>query len=251
MPIPNTPKPAFPNVPIAPGVPSVPRAPGFVQAASSFVLLASDAANVLGLFSGPQWGLFNIDGSPAFTAFADIFSVGGIAGSLLASGIRLLGGGGQSILRQGFRNDNRVSTAPQEQGAFVSYNKVATPFQGRVTYVISGLAAARGAFLADVLIKQNSTNLFSLVMPEYTYPNCTIVHHDYDRSAREGVSMLSVEIWVEEVRITGTQQFSNTQAPSGASQVDGGTVQPQPPTPSQTPPPASPGSDFVFPPGAP
>jgi len=242
VPIPNTPKPAYPNVPMAPGVPTVPRQPGIVQAQAATVLLASDAASILTLFSGPQWGLFNTDGTPAFSAFGDLGlgTFGAIAGSLIASGISALGGGGLSILRQGFRNDNRVSTAPQEQGAFVSYNKVATPFQGRITYVISGLAAARGAFLADVRTKQGSTNLFLLSMPEYSYPNVTIVHHDYDRSAREGLTALAVEIWVEEIRITGTQAFSNTQTPAGASQVNGGMVQPQPVTPGQTPP-ATPG----------
>jgi hypothetical protein len=236
MPIPNTPKPTYPNVPMAPGIPLVPRQPGSSSGLASIVLLASDAAAVVSLFAGPQWGLFTQDGTPAFSA---IPGVGGIAGGIVASAIRLVGGGGQSIGSEEFRLDHKIATAPQEQGAFLSYNKVSTPFAGRVTYVLSGVATLRGAFLASVKAMQASLTLLSLVMPEYTYPSCTVVHHDLKRSARDGVSMFSVDIWVEEVRITGTAAFSNTQTPAGAAQTNGGTVQPQIPTPPQSPLPAA------------
>jgi len=76
--------------------------------------------------------------------------------------------------------------------------------------------------------------ILSLVMPEYAYPSCTVVHHDFRRTARNGVSMFAVDIWVEEVRITGTSAYSNTAAPSGASPINIGTVQPQEPTSAQT-----------------
>jgi len=41
------------------------------------------------------------------------------------------------------------------------------------------------------------------------------------------VTLLVVDVWVEQVRVTGTSQFSNTAQPAGADQVNGGTVQPQ------------------------
>lgn len=233
MPLPNTPKPAFPNVPYAPGVPSVSRLSGIAAAQSSIVLLASDAVGVLRLFIGPRWGLFTAGGTPAFSA---IPGIGGIAGGLLSSAIQLIGGGGLSVGSEEFRNDSRISTAPQEQGAFLSYNKVASPFNGRVSYIISGIAAQRGAFLASCKSMLDSLTLLSLVMPEYVWPSCNMTHYDLRRAAHEGASMFVVDIWVEEVRITGTAAFSNTQAPAGAGQVNGGTVQPQAPTPSQIPP---------------
>lgn len=230
MAIPVTPKPAFPNVPNAPGVPPVPRASGIVNVQTNTVLLVSDAATVLALFNGPQWGLFTADGSPAFSAFGDFGPLGG----LINTTAQLLGAGGLSIGSEEFRNDNRISTAPQEQGAFLSYNKVSSPFNARVTYIISGLAAARGAFLGACKTMLNSLQLLTLVMPEYSWPSCNMIHYDLRRSAREGLSMFAVDIWVEEVRVTGTAAFSNTATPSGANQVNGGTVQPAAPTPVQT-----------------
>lgn len=195
------------------------------------VLLASDAANVVNLFTGPQWGLFTAAGAPAFSPLP-----GGIIAQVLttlASGF----GQGQSISKLGYRVDHRVTTAPQEQGAFMSYNKVSTPFQGRVTYMISGNVGLRHAFIQQLQALQASLTLLSLVMPDYTFPSCTIVHHDFDRSAHSGVSMYPVEIGVEEIRVTGTTQFTQTASPSGANQVNGGTVQtlPASQTPGATP----------------
>ena len=231
MAIPPTPKPAYPNVPVAPGVPPVPRAPG-APAASNVVLLAADVANVLSLLVGPQWGLFNA-GVPAFSA------IPGVAG-IAAAAIQIIGGGGQSVGEVEYRFDDRISTAPQEQGAFLSYNKVLNPFQAKVTYLVSGLAAARGAFMAQIQAYRSSLALLSLVMPEHTYPSCNIIHGDFRRSAREGLSLIPFDIWVEEVRVTGTAAYSTTQTPAGAGQVNGGTVQPQQPTAAQTPPAGTP-----------
>lgn len=232
MAIPVTPKPAFPNVPLAPGVPPIPRLSALVQAQNNLVLLAADAASVVALFVGPQWGLF-LNGAPAFES---IPGISGIAGGTVNALAQLLGASSLSVGQIEYRLDYRISTAPQEEGAFLSYNKVSTPFQAKVTYILGGIAAARGAFLTALQNMQASLTLLSLIMPEKTYPSCNIVHSDYRRSARNGVSMLIVDIWVEEVRVTGTAAFSDTATPAGADQLNGGTVQPQSPTPGQTPP---------------
>ena len=215
--IPNTPKPAYPNVPAAPGVPTLPRASSVIGTVS---LLAADASSILNFFGPPQWGLFDSTGQPAFANT----SVGGIL-SAIAS---IVLGGGQSVGDIEYRIDHRISTAPQEQGAFLSYNKVSLPFNGRVTYIVSGTAAQRSAFLGQVLARQASLDLLTLVMPEFSYPSCNIVHHDFRRMAQSGVSMIAVDIWVEEVRVTGTAAYTNTQTPSGSDPVNGGTAQPQP-----------------------
>ncbi len=227
MPIPVTPKPQFPNVPNAPGVPPLQRA---ANVQGSIVLLGADTVSALsglGALLAPQWGLFNSDGSPAF---------GGAASGILSVVTSLIGlGGGQSVGDVEYRLDHRIATAPQEQGAFLSYNKVSTPFNGRVTYIVSGFEAQRGAFLAAVLAAQKTTNLYTLIMPEISYPSCDIVHHDMRRTAVRGLTMIAVDIWVEEVRVTGTAAYSNTAQPSGTDQSNGGTVQPQTPGTGQTP----------------
>lgn len=223
MAIPPTVVPAFPNVPRVPGVPAL---SGPVRLQSNVVLLASDAANVISLFLGPQWGLFTQSGAPAFASL-------GIPGILGAGIGRLIGLGGQSVAEFEYRQDHRISTAPQEQGAFLSYNKVATPFNGRVSYIVSGISAQRQVFIEAVQSMQKSLTLLSLVMPEFTFPSVNVVHHDFRRTAKNGVSMFVVEVWVEEVRITGTAAYTSTATPAGANQVNGGSVQPQAPSPVQ------------------
>lgn len=245
MTIPNTPKPIYPNVPQTAGVPPLLRQPGGIT--STIVLLASDAEillRTLGIFQWQQWGLFNSSGLSAFTA----------AASGLAA---IFTGSGQSVGDIEYQVSHRISTAPQEQGAFLSYNKVSTPFSGRITYIVSGTEGQRTQFLMQVQAAQDSIELFTLVMPEYSYPSCTITHHDFRRTSRNGVTMLSVDIWVEEVRVTGTAAYStvttstgtttapttatsigapgDTAEPSGAPQINGGTVQPQTPGSGQIP----------------
>jgi hypothetical protein len=205
MPIPVTEKPQFPSVPQAPGVPPVLRQIGAVQ--NDTVLLVTDAAQVLALFASPQWGIFSSGGAPAITA--------------------------DTVLDVEYRQENRISTAPQEQGSFLSYNKVSDPFTARVTFAQGDSAAERSAFLNQILAVQASLDLFSLVTPEITYPSVNVTHHDYRRTSIRGVTLLVVDVWVEQVRVTGTSQFSNTAQPGGANQVNGGTVQPQAPTASQ------------------
>ena len=223
MALPIIPKPAYPDVPREPGVPVIPRRVGAVQ--NSIVTATADVLQVIGLFLGPQWGLFDANGAPAFSGIG-----GGILGGLLS----LAGIGGQSIVGVEFRNDSRLSTAPQEQGAFLSYNKVASPFNARVTYAVGGAEAMRTAFLQAVQDAQDSLDLFDLIMPEFTYPDCCVTHHDFRRTSRSGVSLLQVDIWVEEVRIVSQAEYTSTAAPSGAAPVNGGTVQSMTPTSVQS-----------------
>lgn len=197
--------PRYPNVPMAPGVPPLLRQVGQIQNVTT--LLAADAGRFINMFAPPQWGIF-LDGAPAIT--------------------------GDNVIDLTFRNDFRITTAPQEQGAFVSYNKVSDPFDGRVTFTQGGTIAERTAFLAQAQAALLSLGLYSLVMPEFTFPNVNVVHYDFRRAVERGATLLIVEVWVEQVRVTGTAAFSNTVAPAAADPKNGGTVQAQPPTPSQS-----------------
>ena len=231
MPLPITPKPPYPNVPAAPGVPTL---AGPVQVQNTAVLLVADAANVVRLFTGPRWGLFTQSGAPAFGSIASGNSSALI--QVVTTLAQLTGIAGQSVTELEYRVDHRISTALQEQGAFLSYNKVSTPFQGRVTYAVSGLDFVRTAFLTAVANLQGGAGgltLLNLVMPDYSYPSCNVIHHDFRRSAKSGISMLLVDIWVEEVRVTGTAAYSNTATPSAANTTNGGTVQTSVPTAAQ------------------
>ncbi len=222
MALPITPKPAIPNVPPFPGVPALPG--GGVSSAPT-ILVAADLVAVGRLFLPQQWGFFTSSGSPAFS---QISGLSGIVSTLANSAISLIGGGGQSVVNLEYSLGYRIATAPQEQGAFLSYNKVSTPYQASVTYAISGIASIqRRLFFQAIEDAIASLTLYSLVMPDFTYPSCNIVRYSFRRSAQRGISMILVDIVAEQVRVSGTAAFSNTASASGANPANGGAVQPQ------------------------
>lgn len=163
-------------------------------------LVLADAANILGIFGPPQWGLFNDDGSLALAP--------------------------DSIISVDFKRDWKVPNYPQEEGAFETYNKVTMPFDARVRMTKGGTDAQRSAFLDAVDVAADSLNLYDVVMPDVTYQNANIVNYSYQRSATNGVGLLTVDLWLLEIRQTATATFSNTAAPSGADPVSNGSVQP-------------------------
>jgi hypothetical protein len=213
--------PTFPDVPKAPGVPPVFRAP--TQPVFTARLLIADAVTVLGMFAGPQWGIFTTGGQPF--AIPD------------------------SVVSVDYRKEWRISDYPVERGGFQSFDKVATPFDVRVRFATSGSNSSifgdigtlltggnftsRSDFLAQVDLAATSLDLFTVVTPDATYPSVNIVHYDYRRERQNGVGIILVDVWCEEVRVTATTQFSNTKSPEGAANQSGGTVQPQSPTPEQ------------------
>ena len=206
----------IPNVPPYPGVPPL---PGGGIAAILPVLALVDAIG-LGVFSGPQWGIFAQSGAPVLVA--------------------------NSVFGVEYARDYRISDYPQEQGAFESYNKVQVPYQAKITFLVGGSVAARAAFLEAAGSAVAALDLFTIVTPEFSYPNANLTHYSYRREARHGVTLIMVDVWCEEVRITGTAQLSppaaaassqaptasgtlsDTQSPNGAATQQGGTVQAQP-----------------------
>lgn len=207
LPPPITP-PQYPNVPNTLGVPPLVQSASYIQNVA--VLLAADAISVYQIFfQSPQWGIF-LNGSPAITA--------------------------DTVLGFDFNGDYRVSSAPQEQGAFLSYNKVQDPFDGRVTFLTGGTIADRTIFIEQIerAIASLDTG-YSLVMPEFIWPSVNVVKRSFRRT-RESGAALEIDVWVEQVRVTGTSQFSstNTVDPTSADPVTRGQVVASPPTSAQS-----------------
>jgi len=200
-----TPVPQYPNVPKQPGVPPLLRSPAQAPVFKT-ILLVADVISILRLFLGPQWGIFTSGGAPVAIA--------------------------SSVLNVEFRREARIPTYPQEQGAFQSYNKVQMPYDVRVRFAVSESSSFRSQFLQAINSASLSTDLYTVVTPDANYKNMNIVHYDYRRDQREGVSQLVVDVWLQEVRVAKPTQFSNTKTPAGAAQTNGGTVQgsPKPPT---------------------
>lgn len=210
----------FPKVPDVPGVPPVARnatntlsgSPSVVGVIGSqsgdFQQMKEDGPGVSNVSDAPKWGLFDKNNKLAITP--------------------------DSFLGLDRAKDFRVSDYPIEAGGFESYNKVEMPFIGKIKYGKGGTEAERTKFLDEIDKAVKSLDLYTLVTPEKSYSNINVTHWDDRRTVTNGVTMLSPEVWVEEIRNTVTATFSNTQQPEGADPVNNGGVQPQSPTPSQS-----------------
>jgi len=205
----------FPNVPFAPGVPPLLRNPNALLD-GAISLLTSDGLGVGSGFPGPQWGVFTTDGIPV--AIPDNVAV------------------------VEFRREGRISDYPVEEGGFASYDKVQLPYDARVRFTIGSSAAARTEFLANIDAAQQSLNLYTIITPDAWYYNANIIHYSYRREHRyggaglgaySGTNLLLVEVWLEEVRVTASAQFTNTKSPSSQDQTNSGPVSATTPTSGQ------------------
>lgn len=238
MPLATIPVSPYPSVPAVAGVPALIRSAEPVL--QSTILLASDVASVVRMFSGPEWGLFDKNGNALMI--------------------------GDSVISVDYRQEWRVADFQVEEGGFASFDKVQVPFDVRVTFAVTGEgslfsslipgaglisllsgsspgASNRTTALAVLAKAAKSLDVISVITPEARYDSCNIVHYDYRREAKHGVTLISVDVWLSEIRIAGTAQFTQTdtasstpstttptRADSAAPTTDGGTVQSMTPT---------------------
>lgn len=209
------PLPPFPNVPNVPGVPPVPRSISFPTPNAATALLLADGQAVVAQLLGPsgsaaakaQWGIFDQHGAQV--------------------------GDPDNVMAVEYKLDYRVADYPIEDGGFESYNKVATPYDARVTMTRGGSDDDRTNFLTAIKAAVDSLDLYQVATPEIAYSNANLIHMDYHRTAKSGVSLMTVDVWVREVRVAASPAFSQTKKPEGAAAVNGGAVQAQAPTPAQ------------------
>lgn len=203
----NIPVPQFPNVPIAPGVPAVLRDFANSQL-TSIVAQVNDALGVQLFGVGDAWGLFSTTGGTIITA--------------------------DSVKSVEVEAEYTTSDYPVEEGAFESYNKVQKPKEFQITFLKGGRLGGRSDFLQSVDDACASLDLFTLSTPEIPYASVNPVRYSYKRTAAEGKTLLTVEVWVREVRVTVSAAYTNTAQPDGAANQNGGAVQPQTPSAAVT-----------------
>lgn len=185
-----------------PGLPPLPAS--FVI--PSVVLLAEDLVDLVIGQGVQQWGIF-LDGAPVVVA--------------------------DSVVTFDYKQDWSVSTYPLEEGAFESYDKVNNPFDVRLRFACGGSVEKRQAFLQSLASIGPSLELFDAVTPDAIYTSVNVTHYDYRQTATNGVGLIQADVWLEEIRVTATADFSSTQSPDGAAPVSGGNVQTQTPTANQ------------------
>jgi hypothetical protein len=206
----------FPDVPNVLGVPALARDP--TAAIQNIVLLMQDAPISFGAPLGDQWGIF-LNGAPVVQA--------------------------DCVVSFSYKQDWAIADYQVEQGGFESYDKVERPFDVRVRYSAGGDDANRQALLDSIAAIADDLNFYDVATPETTYSSANVQHYDYARTAVNGVGLLTVDVWLLEVRQTGTTTASGTatassgsitspQDASATSPVADGTVQSIPVTTQQT-----------------
>jgi hypothetical protein len=158
-------------------------------------LITQDVLSILGSLGGPQWGLF-LNGEPAVVS--------------------------DNVVSFEFKQDFRISNYPVEEGAFESYNKVQVPFDVRLRFSTGGSVADRQAMIDSVDAIIGSTDLFDAVTPEKVYQSVNPTHQDIRRTSRNGVGLLVIDVYCEQVRVTATQQFTTSQQSSSSSATTSG-----------------------------
>lgn len=211
MPMPIIVVPAFPNVPFALGVPAVLRSADFPPTPDPSIVFA-DGAQINQVQLAPKWGIYDVAGKQVLVA--------------------------DSAMSFSFMQEYRISDYPVEQGGFESYNKVATPYDARVVFTKGGSSSQRQSFLDSLEEIISLLTTWDVVTPEKTYLNADVVRYDYERNAKSGVSLLTVAVFLREVRVAPAPSqaaptpgppspIANSQSPSGADAVPVGTVQAQ------------------------
>jgi hypothetical protein len=216
----------------------IPGAPQLLSAGLTGGLGAVGSLPLLGLSSflglnsvlaQQAWGIYNQDGSLAIEA--------------------------DSTVSFDYSNDDTVAVYPIENGDFRAYNKVQGPFTVKLTLALNGAfnlrnlevsnlrssiqsgnvagayssltgLAARSAFINALDTLEHSLTLVNVVTPEKTYMNANVVHHAISRTSERGVTLLQADVWLNEIRVTASNAYSNTAAPNGAERVNNGAVQP-------------------------
>lgn len=205
---------------------------------SPITLLTADASElILGGLLQPAWGVY-LDGVPVIqpAAFAGPTFP---ALAALATLAPLLGAtnvvpASASTVDFEYGQEFPLSNYPQEQGAFQSYNKVTLPFDVKLKLASSGSPSARQAFLSTCQAIASSIALFSVVTPEQTFDSVNCTHIDWKRNARQGNTLIQVDLWFQQIPVVSATNFQNTQQPGDAGQQALGTVQPQAATPFVT-----------------
>ena len=199
--------PLFPDIPDAPGAPDV-LTDLLNPIIDDFVVLTSDVPGLPGTSGAPQWGLFDSGGNDVI--------------------------GADSVWTVEYRKEFNVSTFPIEQGGFASYNKVEKPYDARIAYLQGGSTSDRNAVIQTCETVVASLDLYTLVMPEFSFQNANVVHYEIaTRKSDTGVTLLRLELWIQEIRQASAPTFSNTAQPSGADSVNDGAVQPFSPDPTE------------------
>jgi hypothetical protein len=193
----------FPNVPFATGVPPVFRS--LLASAADAVALGSAVENALVADSIQRQGV-----SPAVWA---IYNADGVEALEPDNWISFEPLG-----------ESSVADYPMQPGSFQSYNKVQSAIELRLTVTKGGSDTDREDFLLKCERYRVGSDLFDIVVPDYSFLGYALTHWDYSRRSDRGMTLVSVDLSFKEIRQGVKAAFSNSKVPSGADTVNDGPV---------------------------
>ena len=232
---------------MANGIPALLDKAAYV--ANTSILLAGDALVAANMFKPSGWAVYGwVSGNPEghINLTDQVFVVASAASKIassVASGftnpLGLVGGAGvkmpDSIISMDYKREYKISDAPQELGAFQSYNKVQRPATIHLRMAKGGSAADRNAFIAWIELQAAGTKLLAIQTPEQTYGGYCIQDFDYRKSSTDGAGIAVVDVEFLQVRETvvstlgkATPSVASALPVPSASAANAATVQSAP-----------------------
>ncbi len=146
-----------------------------------------------------------------------------------------------SWVKHEFIADSSMSNAPTEMGGYTSFNKVRRPAELRVVFALEGWMAfdssiakpfspaslSRSAFIEKLDIMKNNAYTYNITTPDKTYTSYDMTHYDYQVSDKNGVTLLLVNAFFQEVMDVVESSISSSQGDSGTTTSNAGTSTPQ------------------------
>lgn len=187
----------YPDVPNVAGVPALPRNPLFPPTPPP-ILLTQDAISTPQSVPAQKWGLYS-QGEPVILA--------------------------DNVIEIEYKQNWAIADYQMEEGAFESYDKVSNPFEIALAFSCGGSIDQRQQFLDSIKNIAGDLNLYDVYTPEENYLNVNISHYDYKRTATNGMGLIVVNIYVQQIRITTTSPFNNTTNVGSNARVNDGVAQ--------------------------
>ena len=205
---------------MANGIPALLNKVAYV--ANTAALLVGDTLVAINMFKPSGWAVYGYaDGIIQQTVFEPATAASKIASSVAGGFTNPLGlasGAGSkmpdSIVSMDYKREYKISDAPQELGAFQSYNKVQKPAVIHLRMAKGGSEVDRGSFLNWVDEQAKGTELYAIRTPECYYLGYNIQSYDYRKSSTDGAGIAIVDVEFIEVRETVTSSIGSTIAPS-------------------------------------
>jgi len=203
---------------------------------SGLSLLEGTLLEMVGNYFAGTWGIYDknknkIFGSNETSIQAQILKDIGVSPILSYAGISAPT---VSFIGIEYRAETKISDFPVARGQFATYNKVNLPATPVITLAMTGSKTDMSLFLETIDKACKSIDLYDIVTPDKIYIDHSIERYNYSRRAEKGATLLTVEIFLKEVKqvdilISDTNVVSPKDAGSSAP-VSTGAVQAQPST---------------------